>query len=249
MRSSSRTSRPDLYPKRLLRRRRIPACGTIKSQRGGLIPKGEYRTIISQDKREETSTAGSGEPEAEGALVARAKNGSEEAWSAIYEANFRPIHRYVSARVFDEGSAADIASSVFVAAISGIRTYTYRGRPLLAWLYRIAFSLVGDYQRKTMRERQRFMRLPDWVGGTGSAGEAVSSGAGAGPTGDPAEMISDLDLRAAIRELPGDQRDVLILRFFVGLSTPEIAQVMDRQPVAVYSLQARAVAALRKVLE
>jgi DNA-directed RNA polymerase specialized sigma24 family protein len=60
-------------------------------------------------------------------------------------------------------------------------------------------------------------------------------------------MIEDWTLQRCT--LPDTQRDVLILRFFVGLTTPEIAQVMGKQTTAVYSLQARAVASLRSVLE
>lgn len=129
---------------------------------------------------------------------------------------------------------------MFVAAISGIRSYTYRGKPVLAWLYRIAHNLVGDYRRKVLREKRQSGAL---------ALDGVHSHNGSTPGGDPAALVEDLDLRAALQNLPDTQRDVLILRFFVGLSTPEIAQVMDKQPTAVYSLQARAVASLRNVLE
>ena len=129
---------------------------------------------------------------------------------------------------------------MFVAAISGIRSYTYRGKPVLAWLYRIAHNLVGDYRRKVLREKQQSGAL---------ALDGVHSLNGSTPGGDPAALVEDLDLKAALQNLPDTQRDVLILRFFVGLSTPEIAQVMDKQPTAVYSLQARAVASLRTVLE
>lgn len=129
---------------------------------------------------------------------------------------------------------------MFVAAISGIRSYTYRGRPVLAWLYRIAHNLVGDYQRKTLRERRQASER---------AFEVTSHTNGAHPSGDPAGLVEDLDLRAALQNLPDNQRDVLILRFFVGLSTPEIAEVLGKQAAAVYSLQARAVASLRNVLE
>ena len=138
--------------------------------------------------------------------------------------------------MFEETAASDIASSVFVAAISGIRSYSYRGRPVLAWLYRIAHNLVGDYRRRALREKQQT---------DDRAVEDLHSRNGS----DPAGMIEDLDLRAALQTLPDTQRDVLILRFFVGLSTPEIAEVMGKRPTAVYSLQARAVASLRSVLE
>lgn len=129
---------------------------------------------------------------------------------------------------------------MFVAAISGIRSYSYRGRPVLAWLYRIAHNLVGDYRRKALREKRQT---------DDRAVEDLHSRNDSSADCDPAGMIEDLDLRAALQTLPDSQRDVLILRFFVGLSTPEIAEVMGKQPTAVYSLQARAVASLRSVLE
>lgn len=127
-----------------------------------------------------------------------------------------------------------------MAAVSGIRSYSYRGRPVLAWLYRIAHNLVGDYRRKTLREKRQTDERPV---------EHLQARNGKSPDGDPAFMIEDLDLRAALQTLPDTQRDVLILRFFVGLSTSEIAEVMAKQATAVYSLQARAVASLRSALE
>ncbi len=127
-----------------------------------------------------------------------------------------------------------------MAAVSGIRSYSYRGRPVLAWLYRIAHNLVGDYRRKTLREKRQTDERPV---------EQLQARNGNSPDGDPAFMIEDLDLRAALQTLPDTQRDVLILRFFVGLSTSEIAEVMAKQATAVYSLQARAVASLRSALE
>lgn len=126
-----------------------------------------------------------------------------------------------------------------MAAIGGIRSYTYRGRPILAWLYRIAHNLVGEYRRKNIREGSR----------NRGTSEFLPTGNGSHPNGDPAGMVEDLDLRAAIQNLPEKQREALVLRFYVGLSTPEIAQLMGKQPAAVYSLQARAVASLRSKLE
>ena len=126
-----------------------------------------------------------------------------------------------------------------MAAIGGIRSYTYRGRPILAWLYRIAHNLVGEYRRKNIREVSRNLGAVD----------PLPPGNGSHPNGDPAGMVEDLDLRAAIQNLPEKQREALVLRFYVGLNTPEIAQLMGKQPAAVYSLQARAVASLRGALE
>ncbi len=66
--------------------------------------------------------------------------------------------------------------------------------------------------------------------------------------GDPATMVDSLDLRNALAKLPANQREVVILRFLVGLSGQEVAAVMGKQPAAIYSLQARAILTLREHL-
>lgn len=191
-------------------------------------------------------------------LVQRLRQRSPEAWTEAYNDCYRPIYRYVRARVFDEAAAGDIASAVFIEAIASIGSYTYRGRPLLAWLYRIARNLVATHQRKALRSRngaapsttiaphpfaaRRWGRRRD-------GGDPMQSLAADGAGGDPAAIVDHLDLRRAISLLPETQREVLTLRYLVGLNTPEIAAIMGRQPVAIYSLQARALVALRKLME
>jgi RNA polymerase sigma-70 factor (ECF subfamily) len=183
---------------------------------------------------------------------------SDEAWTEVYNQCYRPIYRYVHARVFDEAAAGDIASAVFAEAIASIGSYTYRGRPILAWLYRIARNLVADHQRKALRSRdggsfsafhlpRRFAArlLARQKDGIDPVEEVAANGA----LGDPAAMADHLDLRRGLAALPPAQREVLTLRYLVGLSTQEIAAVMGRQPAAVYSLHARALAALRKQME
>jgi RNA polymerase sigma-70 factor (ECF subfamily) len=55
-------------------------------------------------------------------------------------------------------------------------------------------------------------------------------------------------LRQALGRLTRDQRDVIVYRFFSDLTVRETARLMDRDEPAVRSLQARAIAALRRVL-
>ena len=47
------------------------------------------------------------------------------------------------------------------------------------------------------------------------------------------------DLRTALAALPAEQRDVIVLRFLVGLSPGEIAERMGRSEDAVHGLQHR----------
>ena len=212
--------------------------------------------------RDEVATQEVAESEPyEAELIRRAKARSPEAWTEIYTSHYAAIFRYAKARVFDETTAEDIASAVFVGALKGIDSYHYSGRPLLAWLYRIARNVVASYQRELLVPRgegqkrsldlaQRviwhLMRRPrrDDVQAAGQdLIETVSD------EGDPAMMVDRLDLRDALANLPAMQREVVILRFLVGLSAQEVAEVIGKKPAAVYSLQARAILALREQLK
>ena len=212
--------------------------------------------------REEVASASAASVESyESELVGRAKARSPEAWTEIYTSHHAAIFRYAKARVFDETTAEDLASAVFVGALRGIDSYRYRGRPLLAWLYRIARNVVASYQRELLVPRgegqkgsldlaQRviwhLMQRSRRDGVRAADHDPVSTGSS---EADPAMMVERLDLRNALAKLPAMQREVVILRFLVGLSAQEVAEVIDKKPAAVYSLQARAILALREQLK
>ena len=205
-----------------------------------------------------TDVAASEPHEAE--LIGRAKARSSEAWTEIYETHYRAIFRYVKARVFEEATTEDLTSAVFVGALKGIDSYRHQGRPLLAWLYRIARNVVASHQRKTLGSRVERLKqgldLPRRViwqlmrrSQPGEAqDEAYDLTSAATSEGDPSMMVDRLDLRDALVKLPANQREVVILRFLVGLSAQEVAEVAGKKPAAIYSLQARALLALREQL-
>jgi RNA polymerase sigma-70 factor (ECF subfamily) len=187
----------------------------------------------------------------EASLVARARAGDEAAWVAIYDRSYDRIYRYVHARIFDPAAAEDVTAEVFVAAVRGIGRYRDMGRPLLAWLFGIAAHTVAGYRRSVGRQQRLLGRLLPPLqrlqgGGTPSETEVPVAG-GSSVAGENA-LIERLDLLQAIERLPGAQREVLQLRYFVGLSAEEIAAVLGKTPTAVYSLQARAITALRRRL-
>ena len=150
---------------------------------------------------------------------------------------------------------------MFVGALKGISSFRYKGRPLLAWLYRIARNVVATHQRQLLKPRdespegglaaprrviRRLMRRSRGDDAQAADHDLIAT---ASSEGDPAAMVDRLDLREALRKLPANQREVVILRFFVGLSGQEVAEVTGKGPAAVYSLQARAILALREQLK
>jgi RNA polymerase sigma-70 factor (ECF subfamily) len=172
------------------------------------------------------------DPEAQ--LVQRAKERWPSTWAQIYDDYYRKLFRYCYARCGSESTAADLASKVYLEALEGIDKYEYRGRPLLAWFYRIAHNVVADHFRARERE--------------GRAMERVASFQSPHDPGPDEQVGNEQDVRAAMGQLTEEQQQVIELRYYGGLTTAEIAVAMEKTERAVYSLEVRALAALRRVL-
>ncbi|MFQ6099926.1 MAG: RNA polymerase sigma factor [Anaerolineae bacterium] len=169
--------------------------------------------------------------EDEARLIQRAKKGDPTAFAEIYDRHQPAIYRYIFYQVDDAATAEDLTSEVFARLVEKIDRFTYRGRPLLAWLYTIARNLVTDYRRRAGRS----LPLPldeRLVASTDALEEAVEH-----------------RLAAAVARLTEDQRQVILLKFVEGLDNEMVAQTLGKSVGAVKSLQHRALAALRRVLE
>jgi RNA polymerase sigma factor (sigma-70 family) len=100
---------------------------------------------------------------------------------------------------------------------------------LAAFLYALAYRKMADFWR---RRRDTAPLL-----------ESVTTGRAAGTAGDKAEFEEVLDT------LPELSRQVLLLRYQVGLSVSEIAEVIERSYKGTESLLSRARNQLRAALD
>jgi RNA polymerase sigma-70 factor (ECF subfamily) len=168
-------------------------------------------------------------------LVADAKAGNAEAFGAIFDAYAGPIHRFIASRVNRPSDAEDLTQLVFVKALEALPRYEARGIPFGGWLFRLARNAIID-QIRTRRDQL-------------SLDVAVTrEDEDAGPEARAA-LRDDLDRVAlALRDLTDDQREVIELRFFAGLSVLEAAEAMGRQEGTIRGLQFRAIGALRRSL-
>lgn len=181
----------------------------------------------------------------EAQFVDELKARQPDAWAALYDAHYRQVYRYAFVRAGGREAAEDLAATVFSRALTAIDAYSYSGRPLLAWLYGIARNVVSEHQREVFRTNAGSLAraVRDSLGSRGRRVPDESSGAA-----DPARLIEGLDLRHALARLTRDQREAILLRYVVGPSAREAGAVLGRPEGAVYSLQSRALAALRRYL-
>jgi RNA polymerase sigma-70 factor (ECF subfamily) len=92
-----------------------------------------------------------------------------------------------------------------------------RGTNLDAWVYRIAMNVSVDHLRRKSKERKIEENLR-------AAGPVAAESA----AGDPE---TEAAVRKAVDELPPQQKAVVVLRMFEGLSHDKIAQIVEA-PVA-----------------
>ncbi len=186
----------------------------------------------------------------EATLVAAAKANSPRAWAIIFDLYYRRILSYAEARVGDRGVAEDLAATVFLQAVKSIGRYVYRGKPLLAWLYGIATNVVNGHRRtEARRAAGPNPSLRVRIRGVLGLGEDdPTMGLPEPIRADPGLSAELLDLRNEVEKLTPSQREVVVLHYFVGLKIPEVALLLGKRERAVYSLQARALTALRKAL-
>ena len=176
------------------------------------------------------------EPESDLELVKRVKK-DPSAFGAVYERYVTRIYNYVYYRVGNHHDAEDLTSRVFHRALTHIKDYADRGVPFSAWLYRIAHNLVANWHRDRTRRQDLALEDVTLVGDVVEMPEWVAE-----------NQEERRWLLAAIRRLPEERQELLILKFVEQLSNAEVGQIMGRTEGAIKSLYHRTLLALRDEL-
>jgi RNA polymerase sigma-70 factor (ECF subfamily) len=170
-------------------------------------------------------------------VLTQASQGDRAAFGLLYEHYVDRIFNYVYYRTGNLHDAEDLTARVFQRAMNHIKTYTDRGVPFSAWLYRIAHNLVANWHRD--RSRRQEIPLDDLP---------VLHARGDHPERNLVHSQEQDALLRLIRRLPAERQTLLILKFVEDMSNAEIGQIMGRSEGAVKSLYHRTLLALRDQL-
>lgn len=160
--------------------------------------------------------------------VAQLKAGDMSGLSWLYGTFAADVRRSVAAIIRDEYEAEDVTHDVFAKLPRVIRRYEGRA-PFRCWVVRVARNAALDHLR---------------------ARHAVPV-AEVHAVADPSAEVSrsrGYDLCLALAELPEEQRRVVVMRHFEGLSPGEIATRMGRSEPSVHGLHNRGRASVRRTL-
>ena len=171
--------------------------------------------------------------EKETELIVSATEGDREAFGVLYERCSNRVFRHLLFLGNNHHSAEDLTTQTFLKALEAIHKYEIRGVPFLAWLLRIAYNLSINHRQNRNNGTNRLPRaeLPD----SQHCPEALAE------TNEEYQRLQEM-----IEGLKEDQRMVIMMHFFNGLSYGEIAEELEKSTGAVRVIQFRAILALRE---
>jgi RNA polymerase sigma-70 factor, ECF subfamily len=159
-------------------------------------------------------------------------------FSELYRAHLRDVYSYAFYRIGNHHDAEDLTEQTFLQAYRHFERANAEsdGRPLRPWLIRIAHNLAANLYR----DRSRRPQTP--IDDT-TALSAVHT------TEDLVEGRDELArIIAAIKQLPEERREAVIMRFALGMDNREIARALGKSDGATKVLLHRAIKQLEGIV-
>ncbi len=163
------------------------------------------------------------------ALIRRMCDADETALGALYDRWARSLYSLVFHLLKDPDEAEDIVEETFWQAWRKASSYEPSRGAVSTWLLTIGRRRALDRLRAKARRKEETTH-------TGVLADIAS------PASDPLQMVESSERRSnvlsALRELPDEQREVLELGYFHGLSQSEIADTTG-QPLGTVKTRMR----------
>ena len=139
-------------------------------------------------------------------LMIDLRGGSRDAFEALFERYKEAVWRFFRRRVREPERADELLQDVFLAVLQNAGRYEPRAA-FRAYLFGIAFNVLKA-------ERRRY-------------GQASSDSIPADVAGRDPDLDGTIWVRRALASLDPNDRDIVMLREYEGLSYQEIARLLD----------------------
>jgi len=153
-------------------------------------------------------------------LIQRFINGETSCFDQIINRHKNKVFAYISLYIRDQALAEDLFQDTFMKVIQSVRAGKYQDNgKFISWVMRIAHNLIIDHFRRI--KQMNTVSNDDYESDLFNSKKLCDSNV-------EDDMISkqiQKDVRKMISFLPDDQREVVILRHYAGLSFKEIADL------------------------
>jgi RNA polymerase sigma-70 factor, ECF subfamily len=172
------------------------------------------------------------------AALKAAQHLDQQAYDLLYTHYAQMLYRYLYARCGDPSLADELTGELWLRVVEALPAFRIPDQdvePILTgWLFRIARNLVIDHYRKHKRIQ---VPLTDQVPADDAAWDTTVE-----------QQEEHEALYQALSELTPEQREIVMLRFFQGYTSAEVAALTGRSETSVKALQRRAVGSLLRLL-
>lgn len=168
-------------------------------------------------------------------LLSGAQQFDLDCLAEIYDRFSPSLYAYAMRLLGDIVQAEDCVGETFSRFLKALQAGQGPKDHLQAYLYRIAHNWITDQYR---RQPPPPLNLD----------EVIHVSISHNPETQTSERFEQLRLRAALKRLTAEQRQVVVLKFVEGWKNDEIAAATQKPLGAIKALQHRALVSLRKLL-
>lgn len=155
------------------------------------------------------------------AVLAAAQDGSEAAFARLWRDGNTVLLRYLRAAMRD--CAEDVAAETWLQVVRGLATFRGDEQAWRSWLFTIARRrMLDEHRRRARHPEAPYADLPPGA-------EPAVADAAAWALGN----LAAAELVQAVRELPPQQAEIILLRILADLDNETVARIVGRSPGAV----------------
>jgi len=177
-------------------------------------------------------------------LIMRFIKGEQSCFEDLIHRHKNKVFAYISLYIRDQALAEDIFQDTFLKVIQSVKSGRYYDNgKFISWVMRIAHNLIIDHFRrvKQMNTVSNDNYESDIFNSRKFAEDNVED--------DMIKNQIQKDIRKMITHLPDDQKEVVILRHYAGLSFKEIAEITDVSINTALGRMRYALINLRKIMD
>ena len=144
----------------------------------------------------------------EQALIKKSQSGDSDAMTVLISSYYQSIFAFFYKNTGNYHQSKDLTQEVFIKMVAGINSYRSK-TPFKNWLFTIASNHLKNYYRTLSRQPNYVDILEEYMTSENPM----------------ADIATENDVRAALKCLPPEQREAVILRYYNGFSIKDISKI------------------------
>ncbi len=177
-------------------------------------------------------------------LINRFIKGEQSCFEELIHRHKNKVFAYINLYIRDQALAEDIFQDTFLKVIQSVKSGRYYDNgKFISWVMRIAHNLIIDHFRRI--KQMNTVSNDDYESDIFNSKKFAENNI----EDDMIKRQVQKDIRKMISQLPDDQREVVILRHYAGLSFKEISEITEVSINTALGRMRYALINLRKIMD